>query len=116
MRTTMRSIRLLSIFVLITFTLSAMALERTFPATTQRGNFTITAYPTITINDKVLRLSPGSRIWNTNHLTQTPVSLGNATYVVNFTQNTQGEVDRVWILTPDEAKQRVENQRNNQRW
>jgi hypothetical protein len=31
---------------------------------------------------------------------------------VNYTLNTQGDIDRVWILTPDEASQKIETQRN----
>ncbi|KAF3997642.1 hypothetical protein [Glaciimonas immobilis] len=93
--------------------LPALAFDRTFPATTLRGNMTITAYPAITVGKATLQLSPGSRIWGQNHLTQIPVSLGSSTYLVNYTQNFQGDVDRVWILTTDEASQSIETQRSN---
>ncbi|PUA20408.1 hypothetical protein C7W93_11835 [Glaciimonas sp. PCH181] len=96
--------------------LPALAFNRTFPSTVLRGNMTITAYPAVTIDKFNLQLSPGSRIWGPNHLTQIPVSLGSAKYLVNYTQNAQGDVDRVWILTPEEASQSIESQRSNLKW
>jgi hypothetical protein len=109
----LRPIRLLTIFLLATLAFSAMALERNFPASTLRGKLTITNYPAITINGDALRLASGSRIWNVKQRTQVPSSLGRATYLVNYTLNKRGDVDRVWILTADEAGQKVETQRRN---
>lgn len=116
MQATMWPIRWLIAIALATLTLSAAAFERTYPATTLRGTMTIIAYPVISMDSKNLRLAPGSRIWNQNHLTQIPVSLGNSSYLVNYTQNAQGDVDRVWILTTDEASQPVANQLSNLKW
>lgn len=99
--------------VALALTLPAAAIDRTFPQTSLRGSMTITAYPAIVINKANLRLSPGSRIWGQNNLTQIPVSLGDSSYLVNYTKNGDGDVDRVWILTPDEASQPVESQRSN---
>ena len=116
MQTTMWLKRWLIAISMATLALPAIAFDRTFPQTTLRGKMTITAYPAIVIDKANLRLSPGSRIWGQNHLTQIPVSLGASTYVVNYTQNVQGDVDRVWILTTDEASQSVESQRSNLKW
>ncbi|NKI72647.1 hypothetical protein GN109_24820 [Collimonas pratensis] len=113
MSATMRPLRLLMIFLLATLAFSAMAVERDFPATTLRGKLTITDYPNVSMSGNVLRLSPGSRIWNTQQLTQIPSSLGSNTYLVNYTLNTQGDIDRVWILTSDEAGVKIEAQRNS---
>ncbi|SFI20451.1 hypothetical protein SAMN04515618_113124 [Collimonas sp. OK307] len=112
MLTTIRPIRLLMIFLLATLAFSAMAAQRDFPASTLRGKLIITDYPNVTVSGNALRLSPGSRIWNTEQLTQIPNSLGTDTYLVNYTLNPQGDIDRVWILTPDEASQKIETQRN----
>jgi len=112
MWTTIRPIRLLIIFLLATLAFSAIAAERDFPVSTLRGKLTITNYPNVTMSGNTLRLSPGSRIWNTQQLTQIPNSLGADTYLVNYTLNAQGDIDRVWILTPDEASQKIETQRN----
>lgn len=113
MSVTTRLSRLLTIFLLATLAHSAMAVDRDFPASTLRGKLTITDYPNVTVNGSTLRLSPGSRIWNTQQLTQVPNSLGSDTYVVNYTLNVQGDIDRVWILTSDEAGQKVDAQRNS---
>lgn len=112
MSATMRPVRLLMMFLLATLAFSAMAVDRDFPASALRGKLTITAYPIVTVNGNTLRLSPGSRIWNTQQLTQIPSSLGADTYQVNYTLNIQGDIDRVWILTADEAGQKIEAQRN----
>jgi hypothetical protein len=112
MSATMRPVRLLMIFLLATLAFSAMAVDRDFPASALRGKLTITDYPNVTVNGQALRLSPGSRIWNTQQLTQIPNSLGADTYQVNYTLNIQGDIDRVWILTTDEASQKIEAQRN----
>ena len=116
MQATMWPRRWLMAISLATLALSAAAIERTFPATALRGNMTITDYPVIAMDSKNLRLAPGARIWNQNHLTQTPVSLGNSSYVVNYTQDVHGDVDRVWILSTDEASQPVANQHSNLKW
>jgi len=112
MLATIRPTRLLMIFLLATLAFSAMAVDRDFPASALRGKLTITDYPNVTVNGQALRLSPGSRIWNTQQLTQVPNSLGTDTYQVNYTLNIQGDIDRVWILTTDEASQKIEAQRN----
>ncbi len=112
-----RSMMALFLFVLTAAlaltSFSAIALERTFPATTQRGTMVIVAYPAITMNGQNLRLSPGSRIWNQQNLTQIPSSFANNSYRVNYTLNFQGDVDRVWILTREESGMSVEKQRSN---
>ncbi|MFC5472612.1 hypothetical protein [Paraherbaspirillum soli] len=113
MRATLWPLRLLIVLLLATLAFSAQAAGRTFPAATERGRLVITDYPNVTISGKALRLSPGSRIWGPNNLTQIPNALGSDSYLVNYTLNIQGDVDRVWILTPDEAAQKVADQRSN---
>ncbi|MQR01830.1 hypothetical protein [Glaciimonas soli] len=120
MRTTWRAPRSMMALLLFGLTaalaltsFSAAAMERTFPATTQRGTMVIVAYPAITINGQNLRLSPGSRIWNQQNLTQVPSTFVNSSYKVNYTLNFQGDVDRVWILTREESGTSVEKQRSN---
>ncbi len=114
MSATMQPVCPLMIFLLVTLAFFAMAIERTFPASTLRGKLTITGYPAVTMNGNALCLSPDSRIWDISQLTQISNSLGSDTYLVNYTLNTQGDVDRVWGLTFDEASQKVEMQRNRQ--
>jgi len=85
--------------------LPAHAFERPFPKNAKRGTMEVGAYPTIAINDKLRRLSAGARIWNSKNMIQQPASLVGRQAVVNYTEDRQGNIDRVWILTEDEAKQ-----------
>jgi hypothetical protein len=100
----------LIIFLSAIITLPAFALERPFPASTKRGTMTPAAHPAIVIEGKTRQLSAGARIWNEDNLIQMPASLRGSNLVVNYTENEQGEINRVWILTPDEARQPLAKQ------
>jgi len=92
------------ICLLLTVTaLPALAFERPFPATAKRGAMTPGYYPEITMDGKTRRLSPGARIWNQNNTIDMPTALRGSDMVVNYTENSAGEIDNVWILTADEA-------------
>jgi hypothetical protein len=97
--------RLLITCLLAAAVLPAHAFERPFPKNAKRGTMEVGAYPTIAINDKLRRLSAGARIWNSKNMIQQPASLVGRQAVVNYTEDRQGNIDRVWILTEDEAKQ-----------
>lgn len=83
----------------------ALALERLFPPIAKRGQLSMEDYPTIVLNNKERRLSAGAWIRNQNNTIDMPVSLRGRRYTVNYTENAQGEIDRVWILSPQEAEQ-----------
>lgn len=83
----------------------ALALERLFPPTAQRGVLSMEDYPAIFLNNKERRLSAGAWIRNRNNTIDMPASLRGQRYTVNYTENAQGEIDRVWILSPQEAEQ-----------
>ena len=100
--------------VTITTALPSAALERPFPAPTKRGKLTPAAHPAIVIDGKTRQLSPGARIWNENNLIEMPAALRGSELVVNYTENDQGDIDRVWILTPEEAREPVAKQINPQ--
>ncbi|HZW21526.1 hypothetical protein [Noviherbaspirillum sp.] len=102
----------LTIFLSAALTLPALAFDRPFPAPTKRGQMTPGAHPEIVIDGKQRRLSPGARIWNENNLIEMPAALRGSNLVVNYTEDTQGEIDRVWILTKQEASQPVAKQIN----
>jgi hypothetical protein len=103
----------LIIFLSAANTLPAFALDRPFPASTKRGEMTPALHPAIVIEGKTRQLSPGARIWNEDNLIQMPASLRGTNFVVNYTENEQGEIDRVWILTPDEARRPLAQQTNS---
>ena len=86
---------------------SVLAFERPFPPGTKRGTMTPAAHPQIIIDGKHRHLAPGARIWNQDNLIEMPASLRGSDLPVRFTEDTQGEIDRVWILTPEEARRRT---------
>lgn len=83
--------------------LTAQAMERMFPDTARRGLLSTVDYPTIRIDGEVRRLSPGAWIRNQANTVDVPASLRGQEFIVNYTRNPQGDIDRVWILTPQEA-------------
>lgn len=94
----------------LTMFLSAVAAvpafaERPFPPDVKRGTMSPAPHPAIMINGKMRKLSPGARIWNTENLVEMPSSLRGSDLPVNYTENEQGDIDRVWILNRDEANQ-----------
>jgi hypothetical protein len=109
----MRAQRLLISLVLAGVTLAAHALERPFPQNAKRGKLSMEEYPTVKMDEKVRRLSVGAWIKNENNTIDMPHSLRGHEYVVNYTENLQGEIDRVWILSPTEAKAPPPNKKNN---
>lgn len=84
---------------------AAHAFERPFPANAKRGTMSPAAYPTIVIDGKTRNLAASARIWNTNNTIDMPNSIAGSDMKVNYTENAQGEIDRVWILTAQEAAQ-----------
>ena len=104
--------------VLVTLALAlalvpAQAFERLFPPIAQRGTLSTEAYPVITIDGKVRRLSAGAWIRNLNNTIDMPASLSGQRFVVNYTENNEGDIDRVWILSPTEAAAVPPNKRKD---
>jgi hypothetical protein len=83
--------------------LSAHAFERPFPQIAKRGTLSLVNYPTVAMDGNVRRLSPGAWIRTENNTSQVPAMLRGREYLVNYTENSEGDIDRVWILTPQEA-------------
>jgi hypothetical protein len=87
--------------------LPALAAVRPFPVTARRGKMTVANYPEIYLNGTLRRLSPGARIYNTGNLIQTQGSIQGSDLVVNYTEDYLGNISMVWILTEEEAAQRL---------
>lgn len=85
-------------------TLTAQAFDRPFPDTVKRGVMTPANYPAVVINEKTRTLTAGARIWNQDNMIEMPSALRGSEMAVNYTENDNGEIDRVWILSADEAK------------
>jgi hypothetical protein len=89
--------------LLAALTFPAFAVERPFPPGVKRGTMSPAPYPAVVIDGRVRNLSTAARIWNQDNLIEMPASLRGTEFVVNYTENEQGDIDRVWILSGDEA-------------
>lgn len=81
-------------------------MPREFPPDTKRGKMTPAYYPEIYIDGKLRRLSPSSRIFNKDNLIEMPAALRGSEIAVNYTEDRDGNIDRIWILTREEARHR----------
>ena len=79
---------------------------RNFPKTALRGVLVVRAPPEISLNGKPDRLSPGARIRNINNNYVLSGSLLGQEVLVNYTRDSGGLVYEVWILNPEEAKEK----------
>ena len=76
--------------------------QRSFPPGVKPAELRDITYPNIRIDDKIYRFAPGARIYNTNNL-MVVVNSAPKTGKVIFQLDTQGNVLKLWILTPEEA-------------
>ena len=100
----MRSYRILSCIALgLALAAPAHALDRLFPPQTKRGEMSNVDFPTVKINGTERKLAAGAWIRNENNTIDMPVTLRGRQFVVNYTENPEGDINRVWILSPAEA-------------
>jgi hypothetical protein len=85
----------------------ARAMDRPIPPEAKRGELAIAQYPGVLLNGKARRVSAAARIRNADNLIVMPSVLGTSKYAVRYTEDFQGEIDRVWILTAEEASRAV---------
>ena len=78
--------------------------ERVFPEKAKRGDMKAYKYPAMKIGDKVLQLSPGSRIFNEQNMIIMPASLQKQAAPLMYTLDMRGDLSQVWLLTAEEAK------------
>ncbi len=76
---------------------------RQFPKNALRGILVVVGAPSITLDGKPDRLSPGARIRDMKNMLVMNGTLIGKTLVVNYTREAAGMVHEVWILTPAEA-------------
>ena len=81
----------------------AHALDRLFPPQTKRGELSNVDFPSVKINGTERKLSAGAWIRNENNTIDMPVTLKGRQFIVNYTEDNEGNVNRVWILSPAEA-------------
>jgi hypothetical protein len=80
----------------------AQGFVREAPKDVLRGEIVITAPPLITLDGKPDRLSPGSRIRDTNNMLLLSASVVGKTLPVVYRRDAAGLVHEAWVLTPEE--------------
>lgn len=95
--------QLLAGAVLLGMTLSATAINRWFPVGTKRGEASFASYPKLIINGTERTAGPGLRIWNTEGRIQFRSDTKGDKVIINYTEDAYKYIDRIWILTPEEA-------------
>lgn len=89
---------------------AASAFERPFPPTAKRGVMRPDLFPAIVIDGRPRIMTPAARIWNTDNMIEMPASLPVKSVAVNYTENDAFEIERVWILSDEEARQTPKQQ------
>ena len=107
-----------ALFVLAASSATAQTAEfkpavRQFPAAALRGELVVLNPPDITLDGKADRLSPGSRIRDTNNLLVMSGTLVNQKVVVNYLREGAGNVHEVWILNSEEASLKRPNSKKS---
>ena len=82
----------------------ASAQVRSIPADAKRGQMRHLQEMTVDINGRAMQLAPGAQIRDASNLVVMPSALP-ARSLVKFTLDSSGNVNRVWILTAQEAAQ-----------
>jgi hypothetical protein len=90
---------------------SAQLVGRPFPVTAERGVMAVTVPPEVRLNGKPDRLAPGARIRGMNNLLVLSGSVIGQNLLVNYVRNPTGELQDIWILTPDEAALKLPTQK-----
>ena len=103
--------RIVTVLVLLaTLCGTAWATPRNFPVNALRGVFTATMYPQVVINGQTMQLAPGAKIYSQQNTILMHTSLTNSALIVNYTIDNMGFVNRVWVLTREEAALKLPSQ------
>lgn len=86
----------------------AQSLQREFPTAAVRGIVQIVAPPSVLLDGKPDRLSPGVRIRSPQNRLLMSGSLVGESMLVNFTRDSGGLIHEIWVLSPEEALQKRE--------
>ncbi|HZP91277.1 MAG TPA: hypothetical protein VFB20_00125 [Burkholderiales bacterium] len=78
--------------------------ERNFPPNAQRGEIQAQQYPYYLISQKTYQIAAGGRIYNEQNLIVMPASLPAQTLQVMYMLDFMGQISKIWLLTPEEAK------------
>jgi hypothetical protein len=87
--------------ILATAVAGPVQAAREFPPDAKRAVFSVLQYPQVKLYKETLQLAPGAQIRDESNLIVQPQSLPGR-YRVLYTLDNNGNVYRVWILTPQE--------------
>lgn len=82
---------------------SATAQFRQIPDTALRGMIRHVQSLMVSIDGTPISLSPGANIRDTNNLIIVPTALPPAGALADYLLDVNGQIHRVWLLTPQEA-------------
>ena len=89
-------------FLTFAVTASAQGIQRDAPKDVVLGKLVVTAPPEVTLDGKPDRLSPGSRIRDTNNMLVLSGALAGLSVPVVYRRDSAGLVHEAWILTAEE--------------
>lgn len=80
--------------------------KRPFPVSAERAQMRVVNAHEVTLNGKLTRLAPGSRIRTTANALVVSGGLVGQSFVVNFTRDSLGQAHEIWLLNAAEAADR----------
>ena len=83
---------------------AAQAQLRTIPADAKRATMSHVQGMTVELNGKKTEMAAGAQIRDANNMIVLPAALPSGS-LIKFMPDAQGQVWRVWILSPQEAAQ-----------
>jgi hypothetical protein len=85
---------------------------RKFPDKSKLGELVIGVFPEASLNGQPTRFSASGRLINLTNMIVLPSSVYQQTLVVRYELDTQGNINRAWLLNPAELKIAHEQARN----
>jgi hypothetical protein len=100
------------ILFFIGFSISAPAFaQRTLPPAAKLGKVEAFAYPELRLSGKTYRMSPGAKIFDQSNRIVMPPHLSQDVRVL-FQTDINGDLSKVWLLTPDELAREEQLRKN----
>ncbi len=96
-----RARRILALMLLLPALAAAQL--RTLPEDAKRGNIQHVTETLVSIDGQEMRLAPGATIRNQQNLIIVPTALPREGAEAQYLLDGNGQISRVWLLTPEEA-------------
>jgi hypothetical protein len=96
------------VLLLCTFAVQAMPWERTFPDNVKRGKLDANAQIHLVIDGKVREAASGLVVYNEDNFIVMMGTFDAKKALIYYIVNDFGEVQKVWILNAEEAKQAMQ--------